>query len=114
MGQPRGEGKAVGIGIELIPAQVIAHTDSPGGQELIAITRGEIELLLPIAVVHGQVGGVAVEIMGAVISILGQHLSGEAVAKSLSAVGAGGRRWCRTVARHAATLFTIAPGMPRP
>ena len=77
MGQPRG----VGISIELIPAQVIAHTDSPGGQELIAITRGEIELLLPIAVVHGQVGGVAVEIMGAVISILGQHLSGEAVAK---------------------------------
>ena len=83
VGPAGGESKAIGVGAEMIPAQVVAHRGAPSGQQLHDVRRREVIFLLLVAVVDGQPCGVAVHVVRVIIGILHEPLRAEALADRL-------------------------------
>ena len=76
-------GEVPDVGIELVPFEVIAQRGTPVGQQLQHVGSREINLLLLIAVVHGQLCRVTIHVVGVIIGILRQPAGGKLVADAL-------------------------------
>ena len=75
--QTGGVDEAVGVGVELVPPEVVGHRQTPVLHYLVDVGRRHIELLLPVAVVDGQLCGVPIYIMCTVEGILRHEKGGE-------------------------------------
>ena len=74
----RGVGEVPHVGIELVPLEIVAQRGTPVRQQFEHVGSREVELLLLVAVVDGQLRGVAIHVVGVVIGILCQPSCREA------------------------------------
>ena len=78
-----GESEIIGVGIELVPFEIITQRGTPVGEQFEYIGCREIHFLLLIAIIHRQLRRVFVYIVGVVVSIFRQPPCAETVADVL-------------------------------
>ena len=87
VGQPRGISEIISVSIQLVPFEVIAERGAPVGQDFQYVGCRQVEFLLLVVVVDGQLCGVLIDVMGVVIGIFQQPSRAEALTDVFVEVG---------------------------
>ena len=87
VGQPRGISEIISVSIQLVPFEVIAERGAPVGQDFQYVGCRQVEFLLLVAVVDGQLCGVLIDVMRIIIGIFQQPSRAEALTDVLVEVG---------------------------